>query len=455
MAFLEFNKETYYKDIFKAIKLKDRATFRELFLRLHDRDKIEVFHLVDDDHKANISKVLEPEEFEDMFKIMPISDQEAAIDYLPSSYLREVFFYLPYDDIAYFINRSSEVDETFVLKYLDATKQKEVLEILSYASETAGSIMTKEFISVYENQTVERVIEYLREVGADAETIYTIYVVDTTERLNGVFSLRELLMSKKDKTIADIMNSHVISALVDTDQEEVADLIQDYDLTALPIISHDNKLKGIVTVDDIIDIVDQEAEEDFNELAGIRKQDIQDETGKKKTIPQMALSRTPWLLILMVSGLLIGNLMNLFEGTIQRAVLLSAFIPAIMGAAGNVGTQSLAVTISGDKVLEGSISDKMQALKTELLAGLTMGSISGLMMFVVIGVLYRDFMIAFIVGVALVITLMLSTVIGTLIPIAVDKLGFDTSVASGPFISIFADAISIILYFSIATLIIG
>lgn len=455
MAYLEFNKEVYYKDLFNSIKLKDRAMFRELFLRLHDRDKNEVFHLVDDEYKGHIAHLLEPEEFEDMFKIMPIQDQEAAIDYLPDDYLREVFFHLPYDDIAYFINRSSEVDETIVLKYLSSTKQKEVLEILSYASETAGSIMTKEFISVYETQTVGRVIEYLREVGREAETIYTIYVVDNQERLNGVFSLRELLMSNKDKTIADIMNSHVISASVDMDQEDVAVLIQDYDLTAIPVISHDSKLKGIITVDDIIDVVEQEAEEDFNELAGIRKQDITDETGKRKSIPQMALSRTPWLVIFMVSGLLIGNLMNLFEDTLQQAVLLSAFIPAIMGTAGNVGTQSLAVTISQDKVFDSTFGEKVKAVRTELLAGLSMGIISAIMMFLVVGIVYRDFLIAFIVSAALIVTIMLSTVVGTIIPIIFDKLGFDTSVASGPFITIIADAIGLLFYFSIAAMMIG
>lgn len=455
MTYLEFNKENYYNDLLKSIKELNRPMFRELFLRLHNRDKIEVFHLVDDQDKSNISKLLEPEEFEDMFKIMPVQDQEAAIDYLPTNYLRQVFDHLPYDDIAYFINRSSELDETFVLKYLDSEKQKEVLEILSYASETAGSIMTKEFINVYETQTVARVIDYLREVGHEAETIYTIYVVDENERLNGVFSLRELLMSRKDLTIADIMNHQVVSVPVDMDQEEAALLIQDYDLTVLPVISHDHKLKGIITVDDMIDVLELEAEEDFNELAGIRKQDIQDETGKRKSVPQMALSRTPWLVIFMVSGLLIGNLMNLFEDTLQQAVLLSAFVPAIMDAAGNVGTQSLAVTISQNKVLDSSTAEKFKAIKTELLAGLAMGVISAIMMFIIIGLFYRDFYIALIVGLALILTIMFSAVLGAIIPMIFDKLGFDTSVASGPFITIIADAIGLIFYFSIASILIG
>src|SRR5699024_11029476 len=151
-------------------------------LRLHDRDKNEVFHLVGDQYKKNIAELLHPEEFEDMFKIMPIQDQDAAIDYLPDDYIVEVFDHLPYDDIAYFINRSNVVDESFVLKYLGSSKQKEVLEILSYASETAGSIMTKEFISVYETQTIPQVIQYLRQLVEDAETIYTIYMIDYHER---------------------------------------------------------------------------------------------------------------------------------------------------------------------------------------------------------------------------------------------------------------------------------
>lgn len=455
MSYIEFSKETYYNDLFIAIEKKDRTIFRELFLRLHDRDKNEVFHLVDDQHKKNIAELLQPEEFEDMFKIMEIQDQDAAIDYLPKDYIREVFEHLPYDDIAYFINRSKVVDETFVLKFLGSTKQKEVLEILSYASETAGSMITKEFISVYETQTIPQVIQHLRQTGEDAETIYTIYVVDDHERLIGVFSLRELLMSPKDKTITDIMNSQVVSATVDLDQEDAAVLMQDYDFSALPVISHDGKLKGIITIDDIIDVLEQEAEEDFNELAGIRKQDIQDETGKRKSVVQMALSRTPWLVIFMVSGLLIGNLMNLFESTLQQAVLLSAFIPAIMDTAGNVGTQSLALTLSQDRVEERSMSEKLKAINMEVLSGLSMGVISAIVMLAIITLVYRDFTIAVIVGLAIIVTIVVSAVVGTIVPMVFDKLGFDSSVASGPFITIIADALGLLCYFSIASIFIG
>src|SRR5699024_2569529 len=324
-----------------------------------------------------------------------------------------------------------------------------------YASETAGSIMTKEFISVYETQTIPQVIQYLRQVGEDAETIYTIYVVDDHERLIGVFSLRELLMAPKNKTIADIMNSPVISASVDLDQEEAADLMQDYDLTALPVISHDRKLKGIITIDDIIDVLEQEAEEDFNEFAGIRKQDIQNESGKRKNVVQMALSRTPWLVIFMVSGLFIGNLMNLVESTLQQAVLLSVFIPAIMDTAGNVGTQSLAVTISQDRLFESTLSEKLKAIRMEILSGLSMGVISSIMMLAIITFVYRDFTISFIVSLTLTLTIVVSAVVGTVIPMLFDRLGFDTSVASGPFITIISDALSLLFYFSIATIIIG
>lgn len=453
--YLEFNKENYYKDIISSIEKEKQVTFNKLFLRLHDRDKIEVFNMVADDYKKNIANLLPAADFEDMFKIMAIEDQEVAVANLPNDYLRQVFNHLPYDDIAYFINRSSLYDDTFVLKYLDADRQKEVLEILSYASETAGSIMTKEFISVYEDQTVQRVIDYLRQVGQDAETIYTIYVVDDKEQLNGVFSLRELMMSPKDKLIADIMNTHVVSASVDMDQEDVAVYIQDYDLTALPVISHDGKLKGIITVDDIIDIVDQEAEEDFNELAGIRKQDTHDEKGKQKSTIQMALSRTPWLVIFMVSGLLIGSLMNLFEDTLQRAVLLSAFVPAIMDTAGNVGTQSLAVTISGSKLFQSGLGQKLLALKDELLTGLIMGVISALMMFVIISVVYGEALIGLIVALALIVTVTISTGVGLIVPLVFDKIGFDSSVASGPFITIISDAVGLVFYFSIASIFIG
>lgn len=281
-----------------------------------------------------------------------------------------------------------------------------------------------------------------------------MYIVDEHHRLTGVTSLRDILMSSTDTLMKDIMIQQIVSAHVSDDQEDVLQTMKDYDLLAIPVVSEDNLMQGIITVDDMIDIMEEESTEDFHEFAGIRKQDMTDETGQKKSIIQTAFSRTPWLAIFMLIAMAIGGLTNLFEDTLQQAVLLSAFIPAIMDTAGNVGTQSLAVTISEKNLTGMTFTELLKTLRVEILAGIYMGVTSAAMMFVVINIFYRDMAIAAVVSLSLIITIVVSTILGVIIPLIVDKLGFDISVASGPFITIFADAIGLFLYFSIATILI-
>ena len=454
MGYLKFNKESYYNSLNSALNSGNKETFRTLFLRLHDRDQSDAFRELTADNKRKIAEYVEPLEFRDIFRMMEVEDQEAAIEHLPYQYIKDVMAQMPNDSIAYFINRSNQTKKEWVLKYLDSAKQREVLEILSYASETAGSIMTKECAVVLEHQTVEQVIEYLREIGEYAETIYYVYIVDEHHRLTGVTSLRDILMSSTDTLMKDIMIQQIVSAHVSDDQEDVLQTMKDYDLLAIPVVSEDNLMQGIITVDDMIDIMEEESTEDFHEFAGIRKQDMTDETGQKKSIIQTAFSRTPWLAIFMLIAMAIGGLTNLFEDTLQQAVLLSAFIPAIMDTAGNVGTQSLAVTISEKNLTGMTFTELLKTLRVEILAGIYMGVTSAAMMFVVINIFYRDMAIAAVVSLSLIITIVVSTILGVIIPLIVDKLGFDISVASGPFITIFADAIGLFLYFSIATILI-
>lgn len=298
MGYLKFNKESYYNSLNSALNSGNKETFRKLFLRLHDRDQSDAFRELTADNKRKIAEYVEPLEFRDIFRMMEVEDQEAAIEHLPYQYIKDVMAQMPNDSIAYFINRSNQTKKEWVLKYLDSAKQREVLEILSYASETAGSIMTKECAVVLEHQTVEQVIEYLREIGEYAETIYYVYIVDEHHRLTGVTSLRDILMSSTDTLMKDIMIQQIVSAHVSDDQEDVLQTMKDYDLLAIPVVSEDNMMQGIITVDDMIDIMEEESTEDFHEFAGIRKQDMTDETGQKKVLSrQLLVEHLGWLFL--------------------------------------------------------------------------------------------------------------------------------------------------------------
>lgn len=453
MENINIEKERYYEQIYKAAEENKREEFRELFLELHDRDQHEVFHLLYPEKKKKISEFLSAKEFSEIFEYMALEDQEAAVRNMPQTFIAEVLNYLPADEVAEFLTDSNEVDGRKLLNMMDDEESKHVQELLSYAPETAGSIMTKEFISVEYKQTTTEVIAKLRRIGREAETIYYLYVVNELNKLVGVLSLRDLLLSPEDAIVEDVMFSQVVGVRVDEDQEVVARLAQDYDLLAVPVTDFSGVMLGIVTVDDILDILEEETTEDFNEFAAISKSE---DDRKAPTALSAAKSRIPWIVVLLFLGMLTGGLIGIFEETLNQVVMLATFIPIMMATAGNVGTQSLAVAVR-NLTLDDEESKQtiFKTIKNELGAGIIMGVVAAIVMSIVVMVLYRNPVLAFVIAVSMLITVSLSTVIGTIIPAIISKFKIDPAVASGPFITTINDSISLVIYFSIATLLIG
>lgn len=451
MKLVKSNKQKTYEHIFKAAKDNDKQTFRELFLRLHDRDQHEVFHLLYPDKKRKISEFLTPEEFSEIFEWMETEDQEAAVQYLPDEYMAEVFNFMAADDVAHFLSESEDTDNQTLLAMMDDEESQRVQELLSYEQETAGSIMTKEFITIHHTQTTAEVVSQLRTIGREAETIYYLYVVDEKDRLVGVLSLRDLLLSLETEVVENIMFTQVVSVNVNEDQEKVARIIQDYDLLALPVLGHDGTLQGIVTVDDVMDILEEEVTEDFNEFSAIKRGD----DDRTITAFKTAKSRIPWIVILLFLGTITGSLIGFFEETLESVVLLAAFIPMIMDTAGNVGTQSLAVavrnlTIDDEKDRDGFF----KTVKNELGAGMIMGLVAGVVIIGLVSVVYGNPVLAVIISISMFITISISTVIGTVIPTIITKFKIDPAVASGPFITTINDSVGLLIYFTIATMLI-
>lgn len=441
--------EQYFEELFDAVNSGDRELFRELFLVLHERDQQELFHLLYPENKRKIADLLAPEEFAEMFEWMDVEDQEDAVIYLPSNYIVSVFNYLPTDALASFVFTNQNADVEEYLSLMDQEEYKRLQEILSYEQETAGSIMTKEYFYVREDQTPEAVIENIRSFGERAETIYYLYVVDQLHRLVGVLSLRDLLLARAGEPISNVMSTQPISVFVSEDQEHVANVIQDYDLIALPVITNDRRLVGIVTVDDIMDILEQETTEDFIEFAGISTS--KSDTPEEESAFTAAKKRSPWIIILLFLSMITGGLINFFEGTLSSVVSLAAFIPLIMGAAGNVGTQSLAVAVRNMNIDEDESVDLGSVLKVEAKTGALIGGAAGIIILFLVGILYRNFMLAFVVGVSIFLSITVAAVIGTLIPDVIKKMNFDPAVASGPFITTINDTLGLLIYFMIAT----
>lgn len=446
-------KELYFEELIEAVTSGNRELFRDLFLTLHERDQQDLFHLLYPENKRKISALLSPQEFANIFEWMELDDQEDAVAYLPKEYIINVFNFLPTDTLAAFVQQSENGLSDEYLQLMDNKEYGRLKEVMSYAFESAGSIMTKEYFYIQVEQTTQEVIERIRAFGERAETIYYLYVVDDKHRLVGVLSLRDLLLAPEDTKVGEVMNPQVVNVLIDRDQEEVAKIIQDYDLIAIPVVTHDSRLVGIITVDDIMDIVKIERDEDFHEFAGISATSVED-TGRYNPITA-AKQRSPWIIILLFLSMITGGLISFFEATLASVVSLAAFIPLIMGAAGNVGTQSLAVSLRNMSDEDEETPEMKQILSNEMKTGAIIGAISGIIVFLIVNVLYKNMVLAFIVGISILLSITVAAVVGTLIPDIIRKLNFDPAVASGPFITTINDTLGLLIYFMIATTLIG
>jgi len=445
----KMDKQEYYDLIYKSIKQDNRKKFRDLFLRLHERDQVNVFHLLYPDKKIKITNFLEPDEFAELFEEMNFDNQLAALYYLPKDFLREVFSYIADDDVVEFIGQLNDERQAEALEIMKSKDLKPIESLLKQELETAGSIMTTELIQVLPDVTVDDIIEDIRIVGSHAETIYYIYVISEENQLLGVLSLRELLLSPGDTLVKDIMNTQTVSVPQEMDQEEVAQIIQDYDLLAVPVISDDNTLLGIVTVDDILDIVHFEMTEDFHRFSGIST--TEDDETESETILQMTRSRLPWIIILIFLGLISANLIDFFEETLEQVVALAAFIPIILDTAGNVGTQSLAVSVRRLTLKEDNKDSFWKMIGKEFGSGVLIGLASFVTIGILSYVLYGSLVLSAIIGLSLLLALSLSTVIGSIVPAIFNKIGIDPAVASGPFITTINDTFALVVYFGLAT----
>lgn len=439
-----FKKEQYYDKIFQAVKGNDRKLFRELLLKLHAKDQLEVLHLLYPENKKRAEEFLTPEEFADLLEWMNVDEQTAILREFSPEYVRQVLPNMSGDDAADMLAETGAEGKE-LLRQLKQEDREDLEELLAYPSETAGSIMTKEFITVSPSATVHEAFDQVREQASQAELIQYLYVVDDLGRLLGVLSLRDLFMPSKEETMENLMSPQVVYALLTDDQEEVARLIQDYDLMALPILDEEDVLRGIVTVDDVMDVMEEEVTEDFNEFSAIKTTEEQPET-----VWEIARARSPWIIILLFLGMLSASLISSFEETLSQVVVLAAFIPIIMDSAGNVGTQSLAVAVR-NLVLKDEAEHIGRTVWREFLVGVVIGVLSGVVLALVVLLVYQNAVLALILGTTIFLTLSLSTVSGTVVPIIIDKLKFDSAIASGPFITTINDILGLFIYFSIAS----
>jgi magnesium transporter len=422
--------------------------FRAEFLDLHPYNQAEFFSELDDEDRAKVYNFLSPEEMADLFENLE-ADEEDFKDVLAQmnpNYAADMLSNMYADDAVDVLN---ELDKDQVASYLtimDEEAAQEIKDLLHYEEYTAGSIMTTEFIAISANQTVRSAMYILKKEAPQAETIYYIFVVDEDKRLAGVISLRDLIVADDETMIAEVMNDRVVSVSVGEDQEEVARMMRDYNFLALPVVDFQNHLLGIITVDDIMDVMEEEASDDYSKLAGIADLDTVD-----RNPLAAAKKRLPWLIILLFLGMFTASLIGRFEDTLDKVAILAVFIPLIAGMAGNTGTQALAVAVRGIATGDLDKESKWNIILREAGTGFITGAVCGILITFVVYFWKGELFLGALVGISIFITLIIATLAGSLVPLLMHRLKIDPAVASGPFITTINDIISILIYFGIAT----
>jgi len=424
------------------------ASIDDLLEGLHATDLLDLVRELDEDDRHLLYCSLDLRTAADLLGEMSPEEQSDFLHQVGNDRAFRILEEMPSDEAADFLGDLPRDDAEGLLKMMPPAEAEGVEELLEYGEQTAGGIMATEFIAINRKLSAQKVIDQLRRTAPEAEIAYYLYVVDDENRLAGVISLRDLLVSPPDMLVEDFMPDRVISVSADVDQEEVARLTARYDLLAVPVVDSNQRLVGVVTIDDVVDIISEEASEDIYRLAG-----TQDEREIVDPL-KLAAKRFPWILIGLVGELLNGRVIKGFSPSLSEVIAVSFFIPVIMAAGGNVGTQSLASMIRAIALGSLTIRQIPAIIGRETIVGLLLGLASGVLVGLVAQIWLGQWQLGLVIGLSMSVTLALASVMGTTIPLAFRWAGRDPAFASGPFITTLNDIISIFIYLILASLLI-
>lgn len=407
--------------------------FQLQFSAFHTFEQSQFFQTLTKEERLKIYTHLEPSQLATI-----LAHEEMSIDMylleMKTGYASEVLKEMPKDDVVSILRKMPIQRARHYLKQLPSEDMSDIVTLFQYADDTAGALMTTEYVTISATQSVQEALEILKKQVKLAEMINYIYVVDINECLVGVVSLRDLLASDPRTLIPDIMTDKMVTCHVSMQQEEVAQLIRDYDLIAVPIVTDDDKLVGIVTVDDIIDVIAVEAVNDYSGLAGV------DVEGVTDNVMVMTLQRLPWLLTLIVFAIITAFIVMQHRLLIEHPLVIVGFLTVISGTAGNAGTQALAVSIRRIATKE------KEGLKQELVIGMLIGALLGGVLFVLLSALQQPSHLVLAISLGMTLSVMVANSLGSILPIACIKLGLDPSIASGPLIHTLCDVTSVLVY---------
>lgn len=435
----------------KINELLENKLYMEARQEIAEMNPVDIAALIEEfpeDERTKIFRLLPKSLAADVFSYLPIELEQDIIVALSDREAGHILDNLNADDAADLIDEMPANVVKKLLANADPETRRDINHLLQYPDDSAGSIMTVEFMDLKESYTVEQSLRKIRLEGIDKETINTCYILNSHRRLLGAISLRRLLLSDPVEKMINIMEDHVISVSTQTDQEEVAQLFQKYDFTSIPVVDSENRLVGIITVDDIVDILQQEATEDIEKMAAITPTD---KPYMKTGVFETWKKRIPWLLILMISATFTGRIISHYEAALASYVVLTAFIPMLMDTGGNAGSQASVSIIRGLSLNEIDYSDTLKILFKELFVGILIGITLAAANFIKLLVIDRvSVTIAMVVCFTLIITVIFAKLVGCSLPVLAKRLGFDPAVMASPFITTIVDALSLMMYFKIA-----
>ncbi len=449
---------TLTQTIKKLLEEKKYSTLRDVLTTMMPYDIAAVFEELQDEKMPILFRILPKELAAETFVEMDEETQEFLIHGFSDSELKEVVDELFVDDAVDLIEEMPANVVKRILRTADKDMRKEINELLKYPEDSAGSIMTTEFILLRPDMTAEMAIKRIRRTGVDKETIYTCYVNDENNKLIGITTVKDLLLANDDDYVRDLMEENVISVHTLDDQEQVAQMFSNYDFLALPVVDKEQRIVGIVTIDDAIDVIQEEATEDIEKMAAVLPSD---KPYMKTGVFGIYRKRVPWLLILMLSATFTSTIIKSFEGVLAQVLILSTFIPMITGSGGNAGSQASVSVIRalslGEIEFKSMFKVLWKELRVAILCGLTLAAANffKLMFFDL-----RNYdgkgepvLIALVVSLTIFGTIVMAKIVGSSLPLLAKKIGFDPAVMANPLISTVCDSLSLLIYFAVALLV--
>lgn len=439
----------------KILKLLEEKKYQQLHLlfdEMNGADIAQALEELEDENMVVAYRLLSKEMAAETFAYMEADMKERLIHTMTDKELNEIISRLFMDDTIDLIEEMPANVVKRILKQAEPSERKLINELLNYPADSAGSVMTTEFVDLKENMTVQEAFTRIRKIGVNKETIYTCYVLEESRRLIGIVTVKDLLLASMEMKLADIMETNLITVNTLEDQETAVKKFDKYDLLALPVVDKENRMVGIITIDDAVDVMQDENTEDFEKMAAMSPTE---DTYFRTSVFRHAKNRIVWLLVLMLSATVTGMMTMKYEAAFSAIPLLVAFIPMLTDTGGNCGSQSATLVIRGMAIDEIHMKDFFRVLFKEIRVAAIVGTVLALVNGARIIIQYHDPKMALVIGLTIMIVVMMSKILGCILPMAAKKLKLDPAMMAAPLITTIVDTCSLLIYFNIAIHIMG